>query len=1254
MKNKFNLISLDSLNLRGKVRSFFFIAIVSLFLVNIESLRGQATSRPHKFQIDNFIVILESVPARSPFNQDPTTIDPNGSVQGNGFIAIRNNRLNVRFNVKLRWDSVKRILVATSGHVTGSEVKQVIYDVGKIHVSITGQSVVILPDSAYAPIEINMSTNSFSDSQGILKLKSQQCRFEADGSLMGKNFSGGTSHNLKSSQFKINVNPNPINSVALGPYIGNLGVLLPIRGDFILNENNGQLRVSVSTSLNRLATNNVLKRFQGILINGTASIGNINSFNFNASISSSGQSGFWIYLIMPTTQLIDRNYSGDDGYNLTLKSGKVNLKYRADTLNDLNGSFQCDLLLPKRIKVYEHPSEQVDLLDIKLSIDRNGDLSNYVGLANTSGIPYELAMGTNAMYMTALDTNAYVYFHNWATYGTGVYQKIFNCPNLNMVLDFPSGNIHDPLNIFKRPGITVHKGIIKLFSKQIKTINNRIGVRNDTIQTIFWGPLTLTPYGIVGSITSGGSSFIPAYEPVTNCYVHINNSNPQWSEIIAAGATHPVEPIERFVLQDLKVLEMKIQNMKLCKDSILSSQFTYLIHFPFPSYLNIDFRDTTFNGQMFNSASGPIGSYSYYPNNAFTPRSNLVVVKPMEFAKPNPQAYILWAWRIPLTLVQDGVLINYNKLSQNREDGISIRINKELKNNEGKIFNSEIWIPSLFSDSSAVNCGVRFDCDFTKDGLFKLLNWDHSPYFGSSHTKSFDIYLESVKISDYNSDPTVRLLDYLWQGRIRFPFFCKDDNSTWIPLQFNEKDYVPTLNHSLSIPQTSFIPSVYCCPSDNIEYVCTYNQNPPSSLSIRVDSLFFMYPINKFYTSYLFAQENRQGIVKTLSPGWLNIQSFTDAMFYPSNAPRYEEFIISSGSNECGAPVKESLKNYYSSKSIKDLSCYDAKSLEDKRSQGLVGFCCSEYYIGDYVITSNNREVLYVENTKYYFNGTKKLVLDGSQVHITSEESSEDLSINVPGAQLSYSPDGNIYGAFGATLASVASSLPYEGEFKFCLNPRCGYYYFLGAGSFTYYLRFSGLLFLVHAPYNYLTLSPFDNSTDVIGDMTIRTLSNNIGRFKQLMQFDDPSITQSTIITGFFSAGSASLGIDLGVFDLSLKAGTGNYFFQFKDNNNNNPTFRCGIFTNAVADADFYVLTAQAYMSLLWDGNIPVNNNGYTDLLNNSDVSLSGSLGIEACVSALLAHCSAYAQCSVNFSSRNGLDFEGTDAGAGCGAGGCP
>jgi hypothetical protein len=258
--------------------------------------------------------------------------------------------------------------------------------------------------------------------------------------------------------------------------------------------------------------------------------------------------------------------------------------------------------------------------------------------------------------------------------------------------------------------------------------------------------------------------------------------------------------------------------------------------------------------------------------------------------------------------------------------------------------------------------------------------------------------------------------------------------------------------------------------------------------------------------------------------------------------------------------------------------------------------------------------------------------------------------INIPGAGLKTDEKGALIGAFGATLTSLASSLPYEGEFRFYLDPNCGYFYLLSGGSFTYYARFSGEVFIVHAPYKLLKRPPdFIGETRLMETMSIRALFPRPEDFIQktgLGQLSD----DNTVISGVFQSGNASRTFGVGPLSVNLAVGAGTYLYQFRSPSGTKYCF--GTFQNGRAIASVAIVTAEADLSLAQG---PVTTGRVGDLeefFRRTELTASGKLILCACADFYLAQTEVQARGDAAFSTRTGLSFSG-NVKVGVGTGGC-
>ena len=246
--------------------------------------------------------------------------------------------------------------------------------------------------------------------------------------------------------------------------------------------------------------------------------------------------------------------------------------------------------------------------------------------------------------------------------------------------------------------------------------------------------------------------------------------------------------------------------------------------------------------------------------------------------------------------------------------------------------------------------------------------------------------------------------------------------------------------------------------------------------------------------------------------------------------------------------------------------------------------------------------------------------------------------INIPGAGLKLDEKGALIGSFGATMTSLACSLPYEGEFRFYLDPNCGYFYLLSGGSFTYYARFSGEVFIVHAPYKLLKRPPdFIGETRLMETLSIRALFSRPEGFIEKTGLGQ--LSDDTVVTGVFQSGNASRTFGFGPLSVDLAVGAGTYLYQFRSQSGTKYCF--GTFQNARADASVSIVTAVADLSLAQG---PVTTGRVGDLeefFGRTELTASGTLILCACADVYLAQAEVQARGDAAFSTRTGLSFSG-------------
>jgi hypothetical protein len=268
--------------------------------------------------------------------------------------------------------------------------------------------------------------------------------------------------------------------------------------------------------------------------------------------------------------------------------------------------------------------------------------------------------------------------------------------------------------------------------------------------------------------------------------------------------------------------------------------------------------------------------------------------------------------------------------------------------------------------------------------------------------------------------------------------------------------------------------------------------------------------------------------------------------------------------------------------------------------------------------------------------------------------------INIPSAQITF--DGRFMeGDFGATLSTVAASLPYEGELRFKLDTQCGYYYFQGAGSFTYFVRFSGQTFIVHAPFGFLTGTGSEPSslpgvTGILEDLAIRALfaPDQVDEFTGAVGLSD--VPPTTVITGVLTTGNVSREFNAGVVTVGAALGPGSFLYQFKDGTQQK--YRIGTFARVRARAEVGVLgfgvgvTGDSTLTtnVMELGSLP----DLESIFSKGEFDATGSLRLTGCASFLLASCYGSVSFRPSYSTKSGFDLASPNLSGDCGSGGCP
>lgn len=1214
---------------------------------------GPATGQVAQFKIGEFTVIVASAAApgaaktAEPADRSqiisPAAKDESG-YSGQGHVVIRSKRVPVTFRgIAVTPAASGQVPVATAGTVTGAAGPAVEYQWDRFSVKLERPSIRLAPDKATAAAVVTFVQAPFmaAGRDSVLTLSAVSCRVRPDGSIAGDDFRGPSRFVLKGSKYELEIPADAPQSVHLGTAVAVPG---------------GRSKAPA-----------------GCVLKGEASFEGTPLFVFQGTVDPSGKSAVFD-LVLASPPLVR---TPEPGYELTLHSGSVKYAYAANGGLTCDGGFVAGIKFPASVKRFD--SQALELRNLTLKTDASGALFNGITIPDRlrAGFGSGSRPSEGIFLLDPLPGAAWAYFPKWQAPGPNSSYPMLqgntkitdvgpDCEAVLRFLETPAPGVAPPKNapeknVLRRPGVTVLQGTLYFKSRQTTFTSAQASAPADpaaaefNLKTQFWGGLTMTPWGITGTATSSGSSFVPSALPIEDCAKPSGASRPAWEEILDAGARKPVEPAERFRLAGLRILEMRVESLRLCANALPAggASMRYIVHFPFPSFIDLDFADSSLDTRgLFASAAGPIASKSWaFPQNPSRAEVDAALAGQLKKGaqeKLNPDTHILWQWRLPVSFSDRGVIISYKGATGRADVNVTM---KPYDPAVDEIMSSEIWLRPLFSRNSGIKAGVRFAAALDPEGGFRLTNWDQSLLtFGKLYaapktelTVGFDCRLKPVSengiaLADAAGDPARRIADVRWAGGIRFPFFEGRDGK-FQDVGFILRNLTPDMPEPIAA-MTASNPACSTCQTRDGLVVEAAGEDEDHSLTATVRSLRYSktsYPFQSLDATVVKSDGEFRGTMAYFS-------SFTCAEIRLDIRPEDRTIPLHATTDSCGGTktARHTLKNAIPNTDIVDLVCYD-KAAYDAR--GLTDACCQEYWLGTYEVATGaagaEKIVFTATNAKWYPKATSfALFFNSSDAVMSSDETDEPhrTFINIPGAGLKLDEKGALIGAFGATMTSLACSLPYEGEFRFYLDPNCGYFYLLSGGSFTYYARFSGEVFIVHAPYKLLKRPPdFIGETRLMETLSIRALFPRPEDFVQKTGLGQ--LSDDTVVTGVFQSGNASRTFGVGPLSVDLAVGAGTYLYQFRSPSGTKYCF--GTFQNARAVASVSIVTAEADLSLAQG---PVTTGRVGDLeefFARTELTMSGTLILCACADVYLAQTEVQARGDAAFSTRTGLSFSG-------------
>jgi hypothetical protein len=1219
MKRTFNLYQTSSEN-----KSLFIILLFYFTFILNAVCYGQPAKKI-EFVINGFTITLDNLgEGNKPKNANLENLitiiqtNPDHSINGLGFTKFRGTTLQVKFkNIKLKKEQNSNKIIAIAGQVVGSTRGNVSYNTNGYNVSFKWESVSIDPSVAYSYVTVLVPLHSCSSNPAdVISFTSERCRISSDGSIYDNKFSGTGEFMLKESVYEMKIMNNSKCIVKLG---------------------------------NGIDVNDL---HNGVYFNGNDQVGLFNIDCLINEIPTSSKIQFKLKL--PLSRRLEGNAT--NYYFLKLKNGFIDFKYDSDTLTLCNGSFNARLKLPTRYnKIADiNVNEAIDTFDLLLSTDKTNALFNYISLIQKSDRkPYKFKIGS--VSFESATNGTWVYFPNWITDNSSSFMNIkenATCAEILSILKIANNNNEKKYD--KNPGLTLLKGIIFLTSSQVdySYIGNLKNNEANTIKTLFLGNLAFTPFGINGIASSEGNTFVPFPFSTDSCRNRRNYLPYTWEQIISKGDTKPNPVKELFRIQKVNILKMKLLQLRICNDTLdnNSTCFRYFVHFPYPTYMNLEFEDKSFDTSgKFSKALGPISLYSTENSqNAINSFSyGLKQLGPIAQAPKDlvqiPYAYIFWAWRLPVSFADKGIEIDYQMLLQHPEKGIAITMSDNKRNNLNEIYSNELWIPPLYSDSSAFKKGVRFKGYLTLTGMFYIDSWDKQPFFGKHYSKKFKCDLNNITLAPWESKPRSRIADFNWSGDLHFPFFSYENINTWNKVNFQVKDIIPSLSIPIDINKT-----------EREKLICDIGilttNNAGSKLALTVNKMKYDNNLGGFICDSVIKGDD-------ILNGNLELYSYSHALLLEKNISGKDTILSSNLDASTGKWVIERMKGALPSTNITDLVCYDPLAKAERDMEINNSSCCSYFIYGTYQVISTFQNstdsiiTLSATNAKWFPDEVvNKLSLENSDLSLKSDDdpNAPTQIINIPGMQLTYL-DGGYFGAFGSTYTPLAMNLPYEGEFRFYLDPQKGYFYLLGAGTFTIFgVPFMGQTFIFHIPRYILDAVPFpDNTTTpLLEDMEKRSLSSS-GTFVTDTQLTN--IGSTAIITGFLTSGGVTLDeISLPVIEVSLSAGFTNYVYYTKSTG----TYYAGLFANGIAhgaiDIKLFSVDILGKLHVSLNGHSSPNFDGIINSFSSTHVTLDGDICLSGCLDTFLGSIGAHARTGARLSTDSGFDFDSFDFAFSC------
>jgi hypothetical protein len=971
------------------------------------------------------------------------------------------------------------------------------------------------------------------------------------------------------------------------------------------------------------------------------------------------------------------------GYKIKIINGNIHYSIIPDLPVDsiapplITGLFIADITLPKRIYTANGSPDDppIILKDVKL------EMKNYEGYSGVANPP-ALRIGKNFM-IRAIDNNAVFYFKDLTGTAPSHLPNYKDCfENLSQYREF---------EIYKIPGLTIYHGEFGIRLYQVQETNKLHtlvwGYLNLQPNGIF-GELSsqecsVLPYdqnfrpihyhkkitslnnillsyneedlkNEIENMKTKIQNFVDSIEElkaemisqkkdslsliIKQLEARNENYDERYSELnyyleqLMHGPDKEVKPREPEIIYHLnsyQILNMKIEDISFCSDTLATSSFIYDVHFPYPSYLDMKFSDRSLDRDgYFHNALGPI-----YPmaeqqervfrnaNNPLRERSDEreimeIMDYPNMFIMPSYEitGNILWFWRIPINIPQNTTTLYFQRNVRGMVYPDTVIISKCF-----------LDLPLLHSDYYS-DLGYKVAADMNGNGIFRLTDYDRQPFFGKHKAKDYRTSNIVFELTSLDSLPYYRSADFWWNGDIRFPFF--DDQN----VNFTIRNLEPSLKNKIS-------------PVESGNSIC----DPNTSLRADGRNLDYIFDEDKFISDTVYCKMKVGSMPDTTMLKRIEISSYIIAKCLPHKSSILSDCQLPNLTDENAAAcrtnivIKQTMKNCIRSDEMIDLIFYDEDAHRERgniQANNATYEKCGYFFMrGDYIIEETNTDdmttttTLFIPNATIYYNpandddpeASNDFLIETDQgiEYFDDKEKKSNQVLNIPGAIIINDAKHLAFQIGFPVTSDVGGSLPYNGSVSFSFNKQCGTFWFYGDGKFYFILDFEGQIFIMHCPFSDFTMD-IEAGIDPLGIIQKRLHLTDSTLLKEIIF---PAIEdQNTIMTGVLLGADVSFGIEF--LDLSLGAAVWSYY----QGSILNKDFTAGINIHGAVSMNLIIIKALASLSLS------------TSIQPGFDpeIDMSGDLYLCLIESLFLAHMKQTYTGWVVFSNKDGFDYGGS------------